>query len=144
VLLKTAMPCKRNAFLYLLAEGLDLCRVNCDVMVNYNRLVVIYPKDLPVEQPGLRISNDFTSTLVRAIDWARNNKGLRGKEIQKEALLRSLAQVCVIKKKASAEAVIEHFMRMGVVSVDPASNLLRYNLQPVGKGMHSAYMALQS
>eukprot|EP01124_Arcella_intermedia_P022194 TRINITY_DN325_c0_g4_i1.p1 TRINITY_DN325_c0_g4~~TRINITY_DN325_c0_g4_i1.p1 ORF type:complete len:222 (+),score=35.29 TRINITY_DN325_c0_g4_i1:203-868(+) len=100
-----------------------------------NQLVVA----IPTNSTSNRVSNDFREALLKAVAWVRTNRGLQGKTIANEHFLKSLEQVCMLKKQANPEVVVQHLLKRGMVRVDPEGGL-SYDLPLESSGSH--YMAM--
>jgi len=72
------------------------------------------------------------------VSWVQSNRGLQGKQIVCESFLRSLEQICTIKKNGSAEVVVSHLLKRGMVRIEGDGDIV-YDLPQAGVEGH--YMA---
>jgi len=85
-----------------------------------------------------RVSSDFKEVLQKSVSWVQSNRGLQGKQIVSECFLRSLEQICTLKKKANPEVAVSHLLKRGMIRVEQEGTLV-YDLPLVSTSSH--YMA---
>jgi len=100
-----------------------------------NQFLVVVPNG----SHSNRVSNDFKEALHKSAAWVQGNRGLQGKQIAAESFVRSLEQICTLKRKANPEVVIAHLLKRGMVRVDQDGCVV-YDL-PLTSPTGSHYMA---
>eukprot|EP01123_Difflugia_compressa_P016002 TRINITY_DN944_c0_g1_i1.p1 TRINITY_DN944_c0_g1~~TRINITY_DN944_c0_g1_i1.p1 ORF type:complete len:230 (-),score=38.41 TRINITY_DN944_c0_g1_i1:276-965(-) len=79
-----------------------------------NQFVIVVPTD---SASTTRVSNDFKEVLKKSVSWVQNNRGLRGKQVGVESFVKSLSQICVVKKTAAPTLIVEQMVSRGWVTL---------------------------
>jgi len=62
---------------------------------------------------GNRVSSDFKEALRKSVEWVKCNRGLQNKKIASDSFIRSLEQICTLKKKGKSRGGGGTFVKEG-------------------------------
>ena len=77
---------------------------------------------------NIQFSDDFCLALRRSRDWVATNSGLHDSFIPYDSFLRSLKQLCQFKRSVPPNAVLEGFIKLGLIEVSSETDKVTYNL----------------